>query len=383
MTKAPKKIRPRGMGRAARSTYSSLCTEILRSAAWITRASKQVAWNLLCFKRLRANRTISANVPSELRIEVGAIQLKFVGGALSARIYHMRYGFVLAALAVATCASGQDQTYKVNSGSAEPPQTQKTRPQARPAEKRPQSESSEKELGWGSNIQTARLARAAENALRSHNYAAAVDYAQRAAQSAPNDPQLWFLLGYTARLAGKSQLAVEAYDHGLRMKPSSLEGMSGLAQTYSAMGRKDEAQALLNRILAADPKRTGDLMLLGEIFLQTGQYDQALGPLERAERWEPAARSELLLALAYQRMKQFDDAKRYLEIAKKRSPNNPEVLRSLAGFYRETGNYAAAISALKGIRSPAPDVKAELAYTYQLSGKPEEAAQLYSEAADA
>jgi tetratricopeptide (TPR) repeat protein len=302
---------------------------------------------------------------------------------LSSRIYHMRYGFVLVALAVATCASGQDQTYKVNSGSAQTPPSQKARPQSQSAEKRPQAQSSGKELGWGSNIQTARLARAAESALRSHNYAAAVDYAQRAAQSAPNDAQLWFLLGYTARLAGKSQLAVDAYDHGLRTNPSSLEGMSGLAQTYSAMGRKDEAQTLLNRILAADPKRTGDLMLLGEVFLQTGQYDQALGPLERAERLQPAARSELLLALAYQRMKQFDDAKRYLEIAKKRSPNNPEVLRSLAGFYRETGNYGAAISALKGIRSPAPDVKAELAYTYQLSGKPEEAAKLYAEAADA
>ena len=244
----------------------------------------------------------------------------------------MRYGFVFAALAVATCASGQDQTYKVNSGTAEQPQTQNAQPRRQPAQKGPQSQSADKELGWGSNIQTARLARAAESALRSHNYAAAVDYAQRAAQSAPNDAQLWFLLGYTARLAGKFQLAVEAYDHGLRTKPSSLEGMSGLAQTYSAMGRKDEAQTLLNRILAADPKRTGDLMLLGEIFLQTGQYDQALGPLERAERLQPAARSELLLALAYQRMKQFDDAKRYLEIAKKRSPNNLEVLRSLAGF---------------------------------------------------
>lgn len=299
---------------------------------------------------------------------------------MSSRIHHMKYWFVLAALAVTT-ATGQDQTYKINSGSTQP-QTETARPQT-PAQKRQQSESSQKELGWGSNIQNARLARAAENALKSHNYAAAVDFAQRAAESAPNDAQLWFLLGYAARLAGKSQLAVDAYNHGLRTNPSSLEGMSGLAQTYSAMGRKDEAEAILNRVLAADPKRTNDLLLLGEIFLQTGQYDQAIAPLDRAERLQPAARSELLLALTYQRMKKFDDAKHYLEIAKKRSPNNPEVLRSLAGFYRETGNYSAAITALKGIRSPGPDVKAELAYTYQLSGKPEEAAKLYSEAAEA
>ena len=301
---------------------------------------------------------------------------------MSSRIHYLRYSVVLAALVTATRASGQDQTYKVNSGSTQPAQTQKARPQPSP-EKVPPSQSPEKALGWGSNIQNARLARAAESSLRSHNYSAAVDYAQRAAQSAPNDAQLWFLLGYAARLAGKSQLSVDAYNHGLSVKPSSLEGLSGLAQTYSAMGRKNEAQTLLNRVLAANPKRAGDLLLLGEIFLQSGQYDQALGPLERADRLQPAARSELLLALAYQRMKQFNDAKRYLEMAKKRAPNNPEVLRSLAGFYRETGNYGAAVSALKGIRDPSPDVKAELAYTYQLSGKPEEAAKLYSEAADA
>src|SRR5258706_1758364 len=159
--------------------------------------------------------------------------------------------------------------------------------------------------------------------------------------------------------------------------------MPGLAQPYTAIGRKDEAESMLNRILAADPKRIGDLLLLGEIYLQSGQYDQALGPLDRAERMQPQPRSELLLALAYQRKQQFDEAKRYLEMAKKRAPNNPEVLRSLAAFYRQTGNYAAAISALQRIHDPPPDVKAELAYTYQLSGKPEEAAKLYAQAADA
>jgi len=105
-------------------------------------------------------------------------------------------------------------------------------------------------------------------------------------------------LGYAARLAGKAQLSLDAYDHGLRVNPSSLEGMSGLAQTYNLIGRKDEATSLLNKILATDPKRIGDLLLLGEIFLQTGQYDQALSPLDRAERMQPGPRSELLLALA-------------------------------------------------------------------------------------
>jgi cytochrome c-type biogenesis protein CcmH/NrfG len=113
----------------------------------------------------------------------------------------------------------QAQTYKVGDSSPQKPQDNSD-----------QTSSSNK-LGWGSNIQNARLARAAEQALKNGNYQAAVGYAQRAAGAAPNDPQLWFLLGYAARLDRKFQLATDSYERGLRLNPSSLDGISGLAQT--------------------------------------------------------------------------------------------------------------------------------------------------------
>jgi tetratricopeptide (TPR) repeat protein len=285
--------------------------------------------------------------------------------------YPIKDWCVSAVLLLATCVLSSAQTYKLNAGTAKQ-QTQGS-----------QSASTERSLGWGSNIQNARLARAAESALKSGNYSQAVDYAQRAAESAPNDPQLWFLLGYAARLAGKSQTSVDAYNHGLRLKPSSLEGLSGLAQTYRRMGRRDEARTLLTRVLAADPRRTSDLLLLGEMLLQSGEYQQALAPLLKAEQVQAGARSELLLAIAHERLKQFDEAHRYLELAKRQSPNSPEVLRSLASFYRATGDYSAAIKSLKGIQNKTPDVTAELAYTYQLSGNHDEAARLYAHAATA
>ncbi|MGC2322095.1 MAG: tetratricopeptide repeat protein, partial [Terriglobales bacterium] len=267
--------------------------------------------------------------------------------------------------------ASQDQTFKVGSDSKQAP-VRESQPQ-----------NAEKSLGWGSNIQNARLAHAAEEAIRNRNYAAAADYAQRAAQSAPNDPHMWFLLGYAARLAGRTPLSVDAYNQGLRLSPSSAEGMSGLAQTYKVMGKRDEAESLLNRVLAADPRRADDWLILGELLLQSGDYEKALSPLLRAEQLRPEARSELLLALDHQRLEHFQEASRYLEMAKHNAPNNPEVLRSLAGFYRDTGNYQAAIAALKSIRGGGPDLKAELAYTYQLAGKQEEAAKLYAQAAEA
>ena len=141
---------------------------------------------------------------------------------------------------LAIVASTSAQSYKVNSGgTTEQPAPQKQNPQAQTGKQRTQTQTGERNLGWGSNIQTARLARAAESALKSGNYSSAVDFAQRATQSAPGDPQLWFLLGYAARLAGKSQLSIDAYNRGLQLKPSSLDGLSGLAQTYNRLGRRD------------------------------------------------------------------------------------------------------------------------------------------------
>ncbi len=98
-------------------------------------------------------------------------------------------------------------------------------------------------IGWGSSIEVGRLARAAEDALRRGNPGAAADYAQRAVKAAPQDNKLWFLLGYTSRLAGRYQTSVDAYQHGLQTAPGNADGMSGLAQTYARMGRTDDAQA--------------------------------------------------------------------------------------------------------------------------------------------
>lgn len=277
---------------------------------------------------------------------------------------------LVSAIALRTCMASA-QTYAMTPGASGA-----TEPQSQP------DRSGDQQLGWGSNIQNARLARAAQLALQNGDHALALEYAQRAALAAPDDAQLWFLLGYAARLDGKQAQSVDAYSHGLRVNPSSPEGLSGLAQTYSVMGNVESAIQLLKRVVAIDPKRSADALLLGELFMKSADYTDALDWLGRAERMQPGARSELLLALCYQHTKQMDMATRYLVMAKQRDPGNPEVQRTLAGYYRDTGNYVEAIAALKSIQNPRPDVIAELAYTYQLDGKPMDAARLYAEAAN-
>jgi len=277
------------------------------------------------------------------------------------------------ALAGSACAL-RAQTYQIGSDASQSPQAKA------PAKK---NQNQNQALGWGSNIQNARIAHAAELALKRGDKAQALDYARRAVKAAPNDPRLWFLLGYAARLNSRMQESEDAYHHGLSLDLSSLDGTSGLAQDYAMMGRVNEAQNLLKQVVAADPRRRGDVLLLGETHMRAKDYESALDWLKRAEQLHPDARAEVLLAISCQQLKRLDEANRYLELARHRDPNNPEVERTLAGYYRQVGKYDQAVSALKSIRNPKPEIVAELGYTYQLDGKLTEAAKTYARAANA
>jgi tetratricopeptide (TPR) repeat protein len=289
---------------------------------------------------------------------------------MKASIAPLKIAFVWALLGSACTLAAQ--TFQIGPD-ASPSQS----PQAKKDQEKTQS------LGWGTNLQNARIGRAAEMALQKGDKAQALNYARQAVKAAPNDAQLWFLLGYAARLNNRFSESESAYKRGLSISPAALGGESGLAQVYSQVGRASDAEKILKQVISQDPSRRDDVLLLGELHMRAKDYEGALDWLTRAERLKGDARSEVLLAISYQQLKRMDQANRYLEMARHRDPNNPDVERSLASFYREVGKYEDAIKSLQAIRNPRPDVVAELGYTYQLAGKMTESAKTYAKAANA
>jgi tetratricopeptide (TPR) repeat protein len=237
-------------------------------------------------------------------------------------------------------------------------------------------------IGWGSSIEVGRLARAAEDSLRRGNPTAAADYAQRAVNAAPQDNKLWFLLGYTSRLAGRYQTSIDAYQHGLQHAPGNADGMSGLAQTYMRMGRNDDAKRLLAQVIRANPGRTNDLLVAGELYMRTGDTEQGIRLLQQVEAKQPNPHAELMIAVAYLKLKQPDNAKRMLDLAKKHAPNNSEIFQAAATYYREEHDYKSAIATLKSAPRQSPELLADLGFTYELDGDKQEAAKAYAKAAN-
>ena len=271
------------------------------------------------------------------------------------------------------------QTFEVNPQAPAKKSQGKKQPKGKAAAPAPGPQGG---IGWGSGIETARSARAAQDAIKKGDYNAAVLFATRAANSAPKDPNLWFGLGYAARLAGKYQQSVDAYKKGLQRESNSIKGLSGLAQTYARMGRNSEAQDLLKQILEANPRSVIDLQLAGELSLSSDPTT-ALTLLKRAENLQGSARNELLIARAYQRLKQPEQSKVYLERALSRAPNDKNVLRAGAAYYRDARQYDQAIAMLQKAAGNGKDpaALADLGYTYQLAGKKKLAAEAYTQAA--
>ena len=272
------------------------------------------------------------------------------------------------------------QTFEVN-GQQTPPAN--ASPNAQPGKKASQPPSSEQNgIGWGSSIEVGRLARAAQDALKHGNPGLAADYAERAVKAAPQDNKLWFLLGYTSRLAGRYTTSADAYQKGLQMSPGNPDGMSGLAQTYARMGRSDDAKKLLAQVIRANPGRTNDMLIAGELYLRTGDTQEGINLLQRAEAKQPNAHAELMIAVAYLKLKQPEKARQMLDLAKKHSPGNVEIFQAAANYYREEHDYQAAITALKSAPRMTPSVLADLGYTYELAGDKDQSAKAYARAAD-
>jgi tetratricopeptide (TPR) repeat protein len=276
------------------------------------------------------------------------------------------------------------QTFEVNGQNSTPSTPSRSAPSRKkgaPQSAQAPTRNADSGMGWGSSIEVARQARAAQDALRRHDYRSAVAFAQRATKAAPQNPDFWFLLAYSARLSGQNQLSVDAYNRGLQLRPSSFEGLSGLAQTYARMGRNDDAKQLLDKVLAAKPRSGDDLRLAGELFLYSDPK-LALSYLQRADAVQSAPRTELLMARAYQRLGQQDESMQMLERARNKAPKDPDILRAVAAYYRESGQFDKAISTLKSVPLRDANALAELAYTYQVAGNKNEAADTYVRAAD-
>src|SRR5262245_49793542 len=70
----------------------------------------------------------------------------------------------------------------------------------------------------------------------------------------PDFPEAWSELGHAQKQRGLYDDSVKAYQEALRLRPDFPQAMEYLGETYVRMGKRAEAQALLDRLRPLDAK---------------------------------------------------------------------------------------------------------------------------------
>ena len=98
----------------------------------------------------------------------------------------------------------------------------------------------------------------------------------------PNFVAARWVLGRAYALQGALPQALEEFQRGLAVEPQNTLLQAALARAYSLSGAKNDAQSLLDDLIAARRTRYVSAMDLASVHAAMGQFDNAFDSLNRA-----------------------------------------------------------------------------------------------------
>jgi tetratricopeptide (TPR) repeat protein len=120
---------------------------------------------------------------------------------------------------------------------------------------------------------------------------------------------------------GNFDAAETQLDRAAELAPDDPEVLTLLAQTKLALGQPDEALALLDRVKAIDPDHPQISLISGMAHYRGGEWKQAIAGLEQAIANDPSnAQAHLLLGIALQETNDIPGARAQLEEALRLDP---------------------------------------------------------------
>ena len=253
----------------------------------------------------------------------------------------------------------------------------------------------------------------AESDLQNHRYAEAETQLQSLARTQPNNPQVWFDLGFAQSHLGKNPDAIAAYKKATELSPKWFEASLNLGLSLAKAGKFSDAATALRSATQLKPTTGGDQALSNawfslaqvleesapqeslaayqkalelnpsnaEAMLSAGKLMEARGDLAGAEKQYLAAAGanangavEKLISL-YFKQKRFPDAENWLRKFIAANPQSTTAQLQLGRILAAEGKTQDAISLLENVNNTSPDpaLSRELESLY-LEGKQYDAA---------
>jgi tetratricopeptide (TPR) repeat protein len=136
----------------------------------------------------------------------------------------------------------------------------------------------------------------------------------RNARTLQPDNYRWrYYLAVLARLAGRWQDAEEVLETVLAMQPGDLATLIRLGEAQLELGKLDEAEQSYQQVVVAAPYLAAGYAGRGRVAYARGEYERAIEDLDRALELQPAATSlHHRLGMAYRQAGRLDEARDHL-----------------------------------------------------------------------
>lgn len=122
----------------------------------------------------------------------------------------------------------------------------------------------------------------------------------RAANAAPDDPEIQFMLGNVATMVRKYKDGARAYTAVLRVVPQHLDAYDGLAKCQLSLGDYPAAMQSYERAIAVNPDEPNTYFRMGVALALIGRVDEALTVARRGLARRPGDVSLLEFLVYYQ-----------------------------------------------------------------------------------
>ena len=172
----------------------------------------------------------------------------------------------------------------------------------------------------------------------------------------PDNPFVWFALGYLHAKLGNQELAVEANRTAIRLKPDFGEAYNNLGLAYAKMGRYAEAVDACKIAIRLKPDLAHAYYTLGLAYAKMGRWAEVVEACKTAIRLKPDyAEAYNILGVAYGNTGRWAAAVEACKNAIRIMPDFATAHAFLGLACIEMGRHAEAVEALKTAIRLKPD----------------------------
>jgi tetratricopeptide (TPR) repeat protein len=175
-------------------------------------------------------------------------------------------------------------------------------------------------------------------------------------QKYPNDPGAYNSRGSAFFLEKNYPMAIEDFNHAIRISPSHIYAHRNLCSIFSVTGKHEDAIAACKRAIEIKPDYADAHNLLGNIYHGIGKYGEAMTSYKRAIETNPNSEQAYNnLCITYETIGKHEEAITACKNAIEIKPDYEKAYNSLGNVYFSLGKYGEAISSYKKALEINPD----------------------------